>query len=80
LIKEAAIRLKSKPEIFHTHTGKRHDIILNAAKGALKLGEQGFVTDSGEFVTREEAARIAFECGQIKEPKKKLFSEDLIRR
>lgn len=39
--------------------------------------EQGFVTDTGEFVDREEGAKIAFECGQIKEPKRILFSEDL---
>jgi len=61
------------------HTGRRHHNILNSAKpfGALKNGEQGFVTDKGEFVNRQEAARIAFECGQIKEMKKDLYSEDL---
>ena len=61
------------------YTGKRHHNILGAAEpfGFLKDGKQGFVTDTGEFVTREEAARIAFDCGQIKEPKRILFSEDL---
>lgn len=38
---------------------------------------QGFVTSSGRFVNREEAAKIAYSCGQIKELKNNLFSEDL---
>lgn len=41
---------------------------------------QGFVTSSGRFVDREEAAKIALESGQIEElkySKTKLFSEDL---
>ena len=59
------------------YTGKRHHNILFAAKGALKCGEQGFITDKGEFVNREKAAQIAYECGQIPNPKSELFSEDL---
>lgn len=39
--------------------------------------EQGFLTSGNSFVTRERAARIAYECGQIKEGKHKLFSEDI---
>lgn len=38
---------------------------------------QGFLTNLNRFVTREEAAKIAFEAGQIQKEKKKLFSEDL---
>jgi hypothetical protein len=59
--------------------GKRHCDILNAVKpfGYLKDGTQGFVTSTGRFVTREIAAKIAYEAGQIKEPKRLLFSEDL---
>ena len=41
--------------------------------------EQGFVTNYGDYVGREEAANIAYLAGQIKEPKKTLFSEDLWR-
>lgn len=73
-IAEAAIRKDGV-----VHTGKRHDLILNAAVpfGSLKRGEQGFVTLAGDFVTREEAALIAYKAGQIPEPKEKLYSEDL---
>ena len=44
--------------------------------------QQGFIDykDSSKmkrFVSREDAAKIAFECGQIKELKDTLFSEDL---
>lgn len=41
---------------------------------------QGFVTSTGRFVDREEAAKIALDSGQINElkySKTKLFSEDL---
>jgi hypothetical protein len=38
---------------------------------------QGFITSHGRFVTREEAAEIAYNSGQIKEQVKRLFSEDL---
>ena len=38
---------------------------------------QGFLTADNRFVTREIAAQIAFDAGQIKEKKHKLFSEDL---
>ena len=38
---------------------------------------QGFITSHGRFVTREEAALIAYNAGQIREQVKWLFSEDL---
>ena len=38
---------------------------------------QGFLTNKDRFVDREEAAQIALVSGQIKEPKKRLFSEDV---
>jgi hypothetical protein len=38
---------------------------------------QGFLTSDNRFVDREEGAVIAFNAGQIKEQKKRLFSEDL---
>lgn len=74
MIQEAAIR---KNGIIYT--GKRHHLILNSAKpaGFLRDGEQGFVTETGQFVSREEAAEIAFLCGQILTRKTMLFSEDL---
>jgi len=74
----AAIRKDGK--IF---TACRHGRIIQkygrfAPPGFFIGAEQGFVTEGGEFVNRQEAARIAFECGQIKQPKKRLFSEDVI--
>jgi len=77
MIKEAAIRKRGK-----IYTGKRHHHILNAALpfGYLRNGEQGFVDDEGNFLTREEAAIVAIKCGQIKKlkyHKTRLFSEDL---
>lgn len=44
--------------------------------------EQGFIDwneerGNGKFISREEAAKLAYEYGQIKEPKSELFSEDL---
>lgn len=38
---------------------------------------QGFITSHGRFVTREEAALIAYDAGQIRKQVKRLFSEDL---
>lgn len=43
-------------------------------------GIQGFLNDKGKFLTREEAAKEAVECGQVNKlhwTKDKLFSEDL---
>ena len=42
--------------------------------------EQGFLDWNGEeekFVSRAEAAKIAYACGQIKEPLTILYSEDI---
>lgn len=84
MIKSAAIR--------HALTGdvviaSRHDLCF--AKfwetfPELKIVEtkrllvQGFVTHDDRFVSREEAAIIAFECKQIPIMKRELFSEDYI--
>ncbi len=63
------------------YTGKRHsDAIRAAAEATGKkpiTGEQGFVTSAGRFVSRKEAAEIAFAAGQIEEEKDILFSEDV---
>lgn len=41
--------------------------------------EQGFLTNSGRFLSRKEAYVAALKCGQLKNSKEKeeLFSEDL---
>jgi hypothetical protein len=60
------------------YTGKRHREIIEANRHVnLKKGQEGFVTSSGLFVDREQAAKIAHVNGQIKTPRKKLKSEDL---
>jgi len=64
------------------YTGTRHAYILHHPDrplGFLFDGEQGFVTDTGEFVDREDGAIIAYSCCQIAESKDELFSEDLIK-
>lgn len=62
--------------------GRHHNIIaLMVDIGHSKpiRGVQGFVTSSGKFVDRREAAKIAFESGQIKKETQPitLYSEDL---
>jgi len=64
------------------YTGKRHCDIINNLKypfGFFKWCEQGFVTDTGEFLDRVEAGEHALECKQIKNLNwgKNLYSEDL---
>lgn len=81
-IKESAIRF-GNGSIF---TGKRHHDCFKAAKDAnfdwKGTGQpiQGFMTDTGQFVSREFGAIVAKQAGQIKELKfhpTELFSEDL---
>lgn len=61
------------------YKGKRHEIIVKNAKpfADISKGDEGFLTKSGAFVSREMAAKIALRCGQIKKPKQRLISEDL---
>ena len=77
-IKCAAIKLGDK-----IISGYRHDDCYRNLK-AFKIDEekwsdyiQGFIDLNNEFHTREEAAIIAYEQGQIKNKKNLLFSEDL---
>ena len=77
MIQEAAIRTIPDMKVY---TGRRHSDIIRANVNvdfAFSQCEQGFITDKGEFVSRSEAAKIAYKCGQIKEQKRQLFSEDL---
>lgn len=63
----------------------RHvDLLREADKVCLEdaslRAEQGFLTSRGQYVDRQEAARIALEAGQIERlrfNKHELFSEDL---
>lgn len=96
----AAIKRKeAKPETclynndIHTiEIGFRHPDIRDRFPGEMNLSPrtQGFYTSRGRFVSREEAMKIAYECGQVSEDKaiscrstpdnivyNDLFSEDL---
>ena len=66
-------------DIYKIELGYRHsDIIIKFYKQLeLKMAAQGFFTSKGRFVSREEAAIIAFNCGQIPKQVTCLFSEDL---
>ena len=63
--------------------GRNHAICFQAMKEALIDRSQarkavcGFVTDTGKFVGRKEAGKIAFEAGQTPQLEIPLFSEDL---
>jgi len=62
------------------YEGKRHkDIVMNAPKhiNIRKGGVEGFVTNTGMFLNRKEAANVAYMMGQIKNPVSELKSEHL---
>lgn len=73
-IKCAAIR-DEKGQIYE---GRDHPVCFQKIREAEPNGlEQGFVTDTGEFVDRFKAAEIAYKAGQTKKLESLLFSEDL---
>jgi len=55
----------------------RNDINDGKSRNNRRGNIQGFLTSKDRFVTRKEAAQIAFNVGQIAEPVDVLFSEDL---
>jgi len=59
--------------------GKSHaDIIKDSPFGSCKGGKQGFLTNRGSFVNREEAYKIALRAKQIKPNNRKyLMSEEI---
>jgi hypothetical protein len=81
-IKEAAMMFRGI-----MYTGRSHALIMNdirVATGVLKIlqrdAEFGFVTTTGRFVDRKEAAKIALACGQIERLRyqpDELYSEEL---
>lgn len=75
----AAVKVGDK-----TYQGRRHFECIKAAfletQQRVMQDQQGFLTDTGEFVSRRAAMKIARNAGQLKEKtinKEKLFSEDL---
>lgn len=77
-IKASAVKIHENQKIY---TGKRHsDCLKLAADAGEKLpinGVQGFITNKGKFVSRHEAAKIAFSSGQTLKDEGFLYSEDL---
>lgn len=67
--------------IFSLARPARHSDIIRAmsetVEGRPLVGVQGFVTNDGRFLGRKEAAKLAFESGQIAEFRDELFTEDL---
>lgn len=81
MIEAAAVRVGK-----NVYTGRRHGAAIHAAISAgeeapITSKMQGFVLDTGEFVSRHEARNIAIRCGQIFHRKdrngKPLISEEL---
>lgn len=87
MITRAAILLNG--ELWAGQDGERHhDVIRKISSHGKKAhsGIQGFVTQTGEFLNREQAAKHAIECGQVISGHanirhvfngRELFSEDL---
>lgn len=69
------------------YTGVHHHQIIHQIVTVTGIkpctGEQGFIDDKGNFLTREQAAQLALKSGQLKQPRypndpnPQLFSEDL---
>jgi hypothetical protein len=87
LIARAAIRAKDG-KVYSLSRPARHGDVMamlgtieteHGAKWALHDGEQGFLDDTGMFLTRKEALHHATICGQLKKPLigSILTSEDL---
>lgn len=78
MITKAAI-CKNKV-IYIGNNGQRHHHIMRSYPSVSFKGPdciQGFMTNKGEFLNREQAAEHAHNCGQINNKPKRLFSEDL---
>ncbi len=59
-------------------SGKRHqELIPKAIRAGSENYLEGFLTNDGNFVTREEAAEIAFNAGQIEVKLLRLKSQNI---
>lgn len=74
-----AMRHRETKEVFSLPKPARHDSLIRAlvdqGKPDFAKGEQGFITEDGRFLDREEAFVHAARFGQLKS--RILFSEDL---
>lgn len=82
-MKIAAAAIKFRGKVYHLPAPNRHHHIIayirNLHETAVTQEVQGFLTNSGKFLDRKEAARIAIAAGQIKALRwpPNLYSEDL---
>ena len=73
-VKEKSGKIDKAPSVAWAHDD------LEAAKNLKKSKvKEGFETNTGEFVTRKKAAKIAEKAGEIKHKVKKLHTTDLRR-
>lgn len=82
----AALRLKNGLVLTLARPHRHHHIISHGIRAGLmpplpgSVDGQGFLTDTGDYVTRTEAKQLAIESGQISPDKmlsSELLSEDL---
>ena len=77
-ISRAAVRFEGKVYGGYKHIKIKHDI-ANELDRYPYGAEDGFLTSAGRFVTREEAATIAFQAGQTPNHTGQLTTESLNR-
>lgn len=79
----AGVAIRINGEVWQLPAPARHHHIIRVwsevHEGARLIpgSQQGFVTSTGRFVSREVAAQIAFAAGQVSRKKRALFSEDV---
>lgn len=78
-IMSAAVMLQGGAIATMPRPARHHTILHSLPEGAEHYATQGFLTSTGRFASREEAATIAVRAGQIEAPKwgSDLYSEDL---
>jgi hypothetical protein len=79
MIKSPAIKHDKKVFIGKSHGEIMHEIITDRMFNYDKPDyTEGFIDEYGDFLDRQQAAKVAFDCGQIPEKKYQLFSYDLV--
>ena len=78
MITAAAIQ-KKDGAVYVGNKNDRHDTVFLSKPEDFFDGNDimGFVTDTGEFLNRKDAAKHAFECGQVDKLDDSLISEQL---
>jgi hypothetical protein len=76
-IKSAAIKMPDGEIVTGQYHQEAYDKLGMLQEDSPPGVKEGFVTDKGRFVSREEASKISKESGQLESPPKSLHSEDL---